>query len=123
MGILDPFRRFFHRMAESDERRLAHEIQTWAGSVPGSVRIAEAPSRDRVKLAGVVKRITVHPEHGLEALEALLTDGTGEMWVVWMGRRSIPGLTLGTHLVVEGVVGDRRKGSRRMVNPSFEFSS
>ena len=121
MGLLDPFRRFFHRVAESDEQRLSHEIQTWAGSVPGTVRIAEVPSRERAKLAGVVKRITVHPEHGFEALEALLTDGTGEVSVVWMGRRAIPGLTLGTHLVVEGVVGEHRQG-RRMVNPSFEFS-
>jgi hypothetical protein len=64
----------------------------------------------------------VHPEHGLEALEALLTDGTGEMSVLWMGRRSIPGLTLGTRVVVEGVVGEQRQG-RRMVNPSFEFTA
>jgi hypothetical protein len=123
MSILDPFRRFFHRVAESDEQRLADEIQTWAGSIPGTVRITEAASRERVRLAGVVKRITVHPEQGLEALEALLTDGTGELSVVWMGRRTIPGLTLGTHLVVEGVVSEQRTGIRRLVNPAFEFAS
>jgi hypothetical protein len=42
--------------------------------------------------------------------------------VVWMGRRSIPGLTLGTKLVVEGLVADQR-GERRLVNPRFEFSA
>ncbi len=115
-------RRFFHRMAESDEQRLREEIQAWASSIPGTATIADAPSRTPVKLAGVVKRITVHPEHGLEALEALLTDGTGEMSVLWMGRRAIPGLTLGTRVVVQGVVGEQRQG-RRMVNPSFEFSA
>jgi len=78
--------------------------------------------RSRVRLAGIVKRITVHPEQGFEALEARLFDGTGEMSVVWMGRRSIPGLTLGTRLVVEGVVGEQRLG-RRMVNPLFEFAA
>ena len=36
MGLLDPFRRFFHRMAESDELRYAEEIRAWAQSVPGS---------------------------------------------------------------------------------------
>jgi RecG-like helicase len=122
MGVLDGVRRFFRRMAESDERRLNEEIQSWASEIPGTVRIADAPSRERVKLAGVVKRITVHPEHGLEALEALLVDGTGGISVVWMGRRTIPGLTLGTRVVVEGVVGDQRQG-RRIVNPSFEFSA
>jgi hypothetical protein len=39
-----------------------------------------------------------------------------------MGRRSIPGLNLGTRLVVEGVVADQR-GKRRVVNPSFEFTA
>jgi RecG-like helicase len=122
MSVLDGFRRFLHRMAESDEQRMAEEIQAWASAIPGTVPIAEAPARTPVKLAGVVKRITVHPEHGLEALEALLTDGTGEMSVMWMGRRSIGGLTLGTRVVVQGVVGEQRQG-RRMVNPSFEFSA
>lgn len=122
MGLLDGVRRFFHHMAESDEQRLREEIQAWASRIPGAAAIAEAPTRTPVKLAGVVKRITVHPEHGLEALEALLTDGTGEMSVLWMGRRSIPGLTLGTRVVVEGVVGEQRQG-RRMVNPSFEFTA
>jgi hypothetical protein len=38
-----------------------------------------------------------------------------------MGRRSIPGLSLGTRVVVDGVVGEQR-GRLRMVNPTFEFS-
>ena len=122
MSVLDGIRRFFHRMAESDEQRLREEIQAWASHIPGTATIGDAPIRTPVKLAGVVKRITVHPEHGLEALEALLTDGTGEVSVLWMGRRSIPGLTLGTKVVVQGVVGEQRQG-RRMVNPSFEFSA
>jgi len=84
MGLLDPFRRFFRRMAESDELRYAEEIRAWAESVPGSVRIAEASPRSRVKLAGVVRRITVRPLEGHESLEAILSDGTGEVTVVWM---------------------------------------
>jgi RecG-like helicase len=122
MGLLDPFRRFARRMRESDEQRLAEEIYDWAANVPGTTRIAEVESRRRARLAGVVKRITVRPAEGSESLEALLTDGTGEMTVVWMGRRTIPGLTLGTRLVVEGLVADQRQG-RRIVNPSFEFST
>ena len=122
MGLLDPFRRFFHRMAESDEQRYAEEIQAWAGGVPGSVRIAEAPPRSRVKLAGVVRRITVRPLEGNESLEAILSDGTGEVTVVWMGRRAIRGLSLGTRLVVDGLLAEQRS-EKRMVNPSFEFAA
>ncbi|MGZ8754194.1 MAG: OB-fold nucleic acid binding domain-containing protein [Acidimicrobiia bacterium] len=115
-------RRFFSRVAQTDEDRLREEISEWAAAVPGATEIVDVPIRVPVKLAGVVRRITVNPEEGLEALEALLSDGTGEISVVWMGRRSIPGLKLGTRVVVEGVVGDHRRGPR-MVNPTFQFAS
>jgi hypothetical protein len=121
MGLFDPFRRFFHRMAESDEQRYAEEIEAWSATVPGAERIRDAVPRARTKLAGVVRRITVKPLEGHESLEALLYDGTGEVTVVWMGRRSIPGLNLGTKLAVEGMLAEQR-GERRVVNPTFEFA-
>jgi RecG-like helicase len=118
MGAL---RRFLDRLSESDEARLVAEIQTWSESVLGSVRIAEAPLREKVRLAGVIRRLTVFPVEGQESLEALLFDGTGDVVVVFMGRRGIHGLTLGTRLVVEGVLGEKH-GTRRLVNPRFEFT-
>ena len=45
------FRRFLRRLTESDETRLETEIREWADRVPGSVRIADAPMRQRVKIA------------------------------------------------------------------------
>jgi RecG-like helicase len=122
MGLLGPFRRFFRRVSESDERRYAEEIEAWASKVPGAVRISEAETRSRSKVAGVVRRITVRPLEGHESLEALLYDGTGEVTVVWMGRRSIAGMSLGTKLVVEGMLAEQQ-GERRLVNPTFEFST
>jgi RecG-like helicase len=122
MGVIDPFRRFFRRMAESDEQRYGEEILAWAQNVAGSVRIAEAQPRSRVRLAGVVRRITVRPLEGNESLEAILFDGTGEVTVMWMGRRAIRGLSLGTHLIVEGLLAEQR-GERRLVNPTFEFAA
>jgi RecG-like helicase len=121
MGLLERFRRSLRRMAESDEQRLAEEIQGWASTIDGTTRIVDAPMRSRAKVAGVVRRITVRPVEGYESLEALLSDGTGELEVVWMGRRTIPGLSLGTRVIVDGVVGEMR-GQPRMVNPTFEFS-
>jgi hypothetical protein len=41
-----------------------------------------------------------------------------------MGRRGIGGLSLGTKVVVEGVLGDRTGGGPpRMINPRLEFSA
>lgn len=122
MGLGSTIRRFLRRMAESDEDRYAVEIEAWASRVPGTIRIRDAVNRSRVRLAGVVRRITVVPLEGHESLEALLYDGTGQVTVVWMGRRTIPGLSLGTRLVVEGMMAEQR-AERRLVNPSFEFAA
>ncbi len=119
MGVI---RRWLERFTESDEARLASDIRGWADKVPGRVSIEQAPVRQQVRLAGVIRRLTVFPVEGQESLEAQLFDGTGEILVVFMGRRGIPGLTLGTRLIVEGVLGETH-GARRMVNPRFEFTS
>lgn len=115
-------RRFLERLSQTDEERLDEEVRTWAATVPGTTRIAEAPSRKPARVAGVVKRITIRPMDGAESLEAVVTDGTGEITVLWTGRRSIPGLSLGTRVTVEGMIGER-SGGRRMVNPRFEFAA
>jgi RecG-like helicase len=119
MGL---FRRFFDKLSESDEARHAAEIKAWSDKIPGTVRIADASPRQRVRIAGVVKRLTVFPMEGKESLEALVSDGSGEALLLFMGRRGIQGLTLGTRVVVEGVLGDDR-GVPRMINPRLEFSA
>lgn len=119
MGAL---RRWLDRLTESDETRLASEVHEWADMVPGTTRIGVAPTRDKVKIAGVIKRITVFPMQDHESLEAVVSDGTGVVTVVFMGRRGIRGLSLGTRVVVEGVMGEQR-GTLKMINPLLEFST
>lgn len=118
MGAL---RRWLERLTESDEARLGLEIREWARAVGGCRPIAEVPNRERVKVAGVIRRLTVFPKRDNEFLEALVFDGTGEVVVRFMGRRGIEGLGLGTRVVLEGVIGEHG-GERRMLNPLLEFS-
>ena len=120
-GLRESLRGWLRRIAETDEERLSKELREWAASVPGTVRIAEAKARTRVKVAGVVRRITVRPVEGFEALEVVVYDGTAELTAVWLGRRSIHGLILGSRLILDGVIG-REHGELRMVNPTFEFA-
>jgi RecG-like helicase len=115
-------RRFLQRLTESDEARLSAEIREWAETVAGSVRIADAPMRTRVRIAGVIRRLTVFPMQDNESLEAVVSDGTGDVIVRFMGRRAIGGLGLGTRVVVEGVLGESR-GSVQMMNPRLEFTA
>ncbi|MEX0991234.1 MAG: hypothetical protein WD004_03065 [Actinomycetota bacterium] len=116
--------RFFSRLTESDEERLAGEVREWASKVADTERISEVQLREKIRVAGVVRRITVWPREGDEAeyLEALVSDGTGEVNIEWTGRRSIPGLSLGTKVVLEGVLRqDKIRSMNTMTNPKFEF--
>jgi len=117
---MSTLRRWLDRWTESDEARLAAEVREWADSVPGALRIDQAPTRRRVKIAGVIRRMTVLPMEDNESLEALVFDGTGEVVVQFMGRRMIRGLGLGTRVVIEGTIGEQR-GVRRMINPTLEL--
>lgn len=121
MGFL---KRFLDRVTESDEDRLRGEIHEWASGMGSATPIGEAPSRQRVHIAGVVRRITVWPREGTEPeyMEVLLDDGTGQISASWTGRRSIPGLSLGTRLLVEGVLRDDRD-QRVMDNPKYHFAT
>ncbi len=116
------FHRFLDRWSETDEARLAGEVREWADDVAGAVRIADAPLRERVKIAGVIRRMTVFPMKDGESLEAKISDGTGEVVVKFMGRRAIGGLRLGSKVVVEGVLGEQH-GSVMMINPILEFTA
>src|SRR5947209_20615694 len=100
-----PRRRLVDRLTETDEDRLGAEIREWADTVRGSFRIADAPDRQRVKLAGAVRRITIRPVKGFEGMRLLLYDGTGEVTVLFLDRLSIPGLTLASRLVVIDYMG------------------
>jgi hypothetical protein len=124
-------KRTLQKAAESDADRLLAEVGEWAITVPGVVPLAAAPMRQRIRVAGVVRRIRVWPREGSEPeyLEAVITDGSRsadgdvvEIGATWIGRRSIPGLGLGTRLVVEGVIRQERTGGLTMDNPKFEFA-
>jgi RecG-like helicase len=111
----------FHRLTRTDEDRLDEEIRDWAESIPDTERISQCPSREPVRISGVVRRMTLRPSDGTVTLEAVVTDGTGEVTAMWTGRDHIPGLALGTQVVLEGVLA---KGQPRlkMVNPDYEFA-
>jgi hypothetical protein len=131
------FKRFVEKVTETDEERLVGEIREWVEAVPDVVPLAEAPMRQRVRVAGQVRRVTVWPREGTEPeyLEALIVDGSrraasvegvagpvAELGVTWIGRRSIPGLRLGTRLVVEGTIREDKTGGNTMDNPKWEFA-
>lgn len=118
MGWLRKLGKFF---TQTDEERLGDEIREWASRIPDRQPIQGCPYREQVKIAGWVRRLRLRPTNGSTTLEAVVTDGTGEVTASWRGRSSIPGLALGSPVVLEGVIADEREGLK-MMNPRFEFA-
>jgi amino acid transporter len=85
--------------------------------------IAEVQYRHRARVAGRVHTMRVQPHGGVAGLECTIVDETGGIVLVFLGRRSIGGMKVGTRVVAEGtVVGDER-GRLAMLNPDYRFLS
>ena len=87
----------------------------------GVLPMAQARPRIRGRFEGQVRRLRVQPQAGVRTLELYLDDDAGgRLIVLFMGRRSIPGVECGSRLLLEGtpVAGDR---GLMLYNPSYEL--
>lgn len=114
--------RFFKRFSQDEADVRAGAIREWARAVPGAVPIDGVAPRTVVLIAGVVEAIRVRPREGVQAVEAVVTDGSGTVTAVWLGRRSLPGLSLGRRMILEGRFGGSA-GQLQVVNPRYEFAT
>jgi amino acid transporter len=92
------------------------------GAPPGTARIADLRWRQRARVAGRIRSVRVQPRAGISSLECTLADGTGQILLVFQGRRLVPGIEPGARLIAEGMVGERSKRTA-MVNPSYTILS
>ena len=99
--------------AELDRSRLKDRY-----SGLGITSIADLPLRSPARLGGEVQGLRVVPRSGSSSLEVTVTDGSGRAVAVFLGRRTLPGVTPGRGLVLEGV--PRKEGGRMvLVNPAY----
>ena len=101
------------------DRRNAIDEQLLATS-PGPPRSRPCTPRQRARVAGRVRSLTVQPWGDVPTLQVQLTDDQGRLTVAFLGRRQIAGLIPGSRIVVDGTVTDRR-GQLVMINPDYEF--
>lgn len=117
----------------AEKSRLRRTISRWADTGDQHARdmrrayaekgvdaIGDAPDRERVRLHGTLRTVTLRPRGGVPALEAELYDGTGTLTVIWLGRRRIAGIEPGRSLQLQGRIG-RQEGQRIMFNPRYEL--
>lgn len=112
-------RRLFDRLTADPTELHAEQLQQDIAAV-GAQPIANCSDRERVRVAGVLRTVTIRPRAGVPSLEANLWDGTGDVAVVWLGRREIPGITPGRRIRVEGRI-TATGGQRAIYNPIYEL--
>ena len=104
------------RPAGGDRR---HPAPRWPAPRPSPQLQWRHPAR----VAGRVKTLRVQPWSGVPTLQCVLVDGSGEaITLVFLGRRSIPGIRNGTRMVAEAMVG-KHDGKLAMINPTYELTS
>ncbi|HEY3842540.1 MAG TPA: amino acid permease [Acidimicrobiales bacterium] len=92
-------------------------------TIDGVTPIAALQWRRPARIAGRVKTLRVQPWSGVSTLECVLVDNSGEsITLVFLGRRSIPGVSSGVLMTVEATVGKHR-GMLAMINPLYELLS
>jgi len=115
-GVL---RRAVNRLASSAKEHEAAELQKDCVEV-GATLVRDLPDRERVRVAGTLRTVTLRPRAGVPALVAELYDGTGSISLVWLGRRQIPGIEPGRELIGYGRV--TRDGEHPVIfNPRYEL--
>lgn len=110
-------RRALRRLTADAEDLAAEDLQD-ESEAGGATLVAEAPRRQRVRISGAIRGVTLRPVGGVPALEADLFDGSGSLTVIWLGRRRITGIDPGTRVMVEGRIGDQH-GHLTMYNPAY----
>jgi hypothetical protein len=101
---------------ETEEQIDSMVLPTIGGTTP----ISALHPRQRARVAGRVKSLTVQPWGNVPTLQVQLTDDQGKLTVAFLGRRQIAGLAPGSRILVDGTVTERR-GHLVMINPDYEF--
>jgi amino acid transporter len=89
---------------------------------PGSIQLGEVPARTKVTVVGRVHAVRVQPWGGAPSVEATIKDGTGDLTLVFLGRREVGGIRPGVLMTAEGVVGTNRNRAV-MLNPVYALMS
>jgi hypothetical protein len=107
------------RQAEAgDGRRSAQDGAEPGGSAVSQIGSLAKPGRYAVE--GRVRVVEIKPVERNSVLACEISDGTGDLTVMFYGRSHIPGVVCGARLRVSGPVGFKN-GHPVMTNPAYEL--
>jgi hypothetical protein len=84
-------------------------------------RIADVRWRDHVTIRGEVRSLRVVSQHDSPTMELVLDDGSGALSLVFLGRRRIAGIEVGTRLRATATLGVFNN-RLAMLNPTYELT-
>lgn len=119
MSSSNRFVQALKRLGASNAELESQDRQRVAES-SGANKVGDLCDRQRAVLRGTITVLTIKPRAGTPWLEAELSDGSGTVTLIWMGRREIPGVSAGRELVINGRV-SCVDGQRRIYNPHYEL--
>jgi RecJ-like exonuclease len=114
-------------------RRLMNKLGSEAGDTAaddlsqGTEDVGATPASsckcgDSVTVRGKLRSVELCPRDANATLEAELYDGTEDVTLVWLGRRSIPGIEPGRTIKVTGRMAVR-DGRKVLYNPYYELQT
>ncbi|HMG39944.1 MAG TPA: amino acid permease [Acidimicrobiales bacterium] len=80
--------------------------------------IGDARWRDRVRVQGKVRSVRVAPRHDVPVFECVVDDGTGTVIAVFLGRRELAAVNVGTQVELVGTIGIHRS-RLALLNPTY----
>lgn len=116
MGLVkDRLRKLTAPQSERDAADLAVQCEG-----RGATAVTACQQGQQVAVAGTVRCVRIAPIAGAPTFEVDLYDGSGTVRLVFLGRRTIPGLTAGRMVVAHGRL-TRRDGRMTVFNPRYEL--
>lgn len=112
-----PWARFLRSRAQSEADELLEQLNH--ESQPCSA-IGNCNAGELVSLAGTVRYVTILPKDKAPSFEIELYDGSGATKIIWMGRRTIPGIVAGRRMTITGRM-TNIDGSKTVYNPRYQL--
>ncbi len=104
----------------SDDDQLEAAALTSSSEASGAQHALVCTQGQRVVVQGRLRSVDLKPADALATLVAELYDGTDAIELVWLGRRSIPGIEPGRTIKVKGRVA-MHDGRKCIFNPDYEL--
>ena len=107
---------FFSSQQEVDASQLRDFTESVGATAASQVKIGEL-----VKVHGAIRALRVRPNKSVPMVEAELWDGSGFVTLIWLGRRSIQGITPGRAVIAQGRLSRGPAEQPTLFNPRYEL--